>query len=162
MRFTGERQLRTPREHLWEALHTGEVLRAVIPGCERLTPCGVGTYVATLAARVGPVADTYRGSFTITDLRPGSALQVAVEGKGRCGRLELDLQVLLAEGLQPHSTTLRYDASARVGGLVARLGAPTLTVAGGHLTGSFFRDLDRTLTAAAVGVPAQRRAPAYS
>jgi hypothetical protein len=32
-----------------------------------------------------------------------------------------------------------------VSGLVARLGTPTLSVAGAHLTGCFFRDLDQAL-----------------
>lgn len=145
MRFTGERHLRAPRAHLWDALHTGEVLRSVIPGCERLTPVGAGEYAATLAVRVGPVGDTYRGRFVISDLRPGSALRVAVEGRGRCGRLELDLDVRLDEGLHQGATTLRYDARASVAGFVARLGTPTLTVAGSHLTGCFFRDLERAV-----------------
>ena len=67
MRFTGERQVRAPVEHVWAALHDGDVLRAAIPGCEALVPVAPGRYAATLAARVGPVADTYRGDFSIDD-----------------------------------------------------------------------------------------------
>ncbi len=75
---------------------------------------------------------------------PTSSIRVRVDGRGRAGRLELDLHVALTEAASS-ATHLRYDASARVSGLVARLGAPTLTVAGAHLTGCFFRDLDRAL-----------------
>jgi uncharacterized protein len=145
MRFTGERHVDTPVEQVWAALHDSEVLRATIPGCEELVPLDAGRYAATLAARVGPVADTYRGAFSIEDLHPGSELRVRVEGRGRCGRLELDLRVRLAAGRRPGATALRYDAHTKVSGLVARLGTATLTVVGGHLTGCFFRDLDRSL-----------------
>lgn len=145
MRFTGERQVQTPVEGVWAALHDSEVLQVAIPGCEDLAPLGSGRYAATLAARVGPVADTYRGAFTIEDVRHGSHLRVRVEGRGRCGRLEVDLRVALAEGRRPGTTVLRYDAHAGVSGFVARLGRATLSVAGGHLTGCFFRDLDRSL-----------------
>jgi carbon monoxide dehydrogenase subunit G len=149
MRFSGQRQVQTPVEQVWEALHDSEVLRAAIPGCEDLVPIDSGRYAATLAARVGPVADTYRGAFSIEDLRPGSELRVRVEGRGRCGRLEVDLRVGLAAGRRPDETALRYEAIASVSGLVARLGNAALTVAGGHLTGCFFRDLDRSLRSGA-------------
>jgi len=145
MRFSGERQLRTPIDQVWAALHDSEVLRAVIPGCEELVPLDAGTYAATLAARVGPVADTYRGRFSVEDLRAGSDLRVSVQGRGRAGRLEVDLRVQLSPGRQTDVTVLRYDAHATVGGFVARLGNATLTVVGGHLTGAFFRDLDGSL-----------------
>ncbi len=144
MRFSGERALHTPPTQVWVALHDPDVLRTTIPGCVELVPLGPGRYAATLAARVGPLADTYRGAFTIEDLHPGRALRVRIEGRGRCGRLDVDLSVRLAEG-HTAPTTLRYDAEASVRGLVARLGQATLSVAGGHLTGCYFRDLDRAL-----------------
>ena len=145
MRFTGERQVQTPVEELWAALHDSDVLASVIPGVEELVPLGAGRYAATLAARVGPIADTYRGDFDIVDLRPGQELNVSVEGRGRLGRLAIDLHVRLGEGRRPGTTALRYAANATVGGLVSRLGNATLTVAGAHLTGVFFRDLDRSV-----------------
>jgi carbon monoxide dehydrogenase subunit G len=149
MRFSGERQVGRPVEAVWAALHHREVLRGAIPGCEELVPLDEGRYAATLAARVGPVADTYRGSFSIEDLRPGSDLRVLVDGKGRCGRLELDLRVTLTGGRVPGTTLLGYVADATVRGFVARLGGAALTVAGGQLTGCFFRDLERALRAGA-------------
>ena len=152
MRFHDVRQVSAPVSTVWTALHDREVLHAAIPGCERLNPVGAGRYSAILAARVGRLADTYRGSFAIDDTRPGSELVVSVAGRGRCGTLEVDLRVRLDEGLAPGTTTLVYDARARVGGLVARLGRAPLTVAGGHITGCFFRDLERALRAqSAVG-----------
>ncbi len=148
MRFVDVRQVPAPVDQVWAALHDISVLRRVIPGCERLSPLGPGSYAATLSARVGRLADTYRGDFEIVDLHPGRALVVRVDARGRCGRLELDLEVRLDRGRTASSTALSYDAQARVGGLVARLGSAPLSIAGGHLTGCFFRDLDRTVTAA--------------
>ena len=145
MRFQGERQVQAPATHVWTALHDRDVLHDIITGCEDMRPLTDGVYAATLAARVGPMADTYRGTFSITDLRDGSDLRVRVEAKGRCGRLSVDLRVRLLDTPGHCSTTLQYDAEATVGGLVSRLGRTALTVAGGHFTGCFFRDLDRAV-----------------
>jgi carbon monoxide dehydrogenase subunit G len=145
MRFTDVRHVPAPAEDVWTALHDHEVLRMAIPGCERLSPVSTGRYAATLAARVGRLADTYRGTFAIDDTFPGSELLVSVSGRGRCGTLDLELRVRLDEGRSRGTTALAYDAHARVGGLVARLGRAPLTVAGGHITGCFFRDLERAL-----------------
>jgi carbon monoxide dehydrogenase subunit G len=149
MRFTGEQQVSAPVAQVWTALHDSEVLRRVIPGCEQLVPVGSGRYAATLAARVGPVADTYRGQFTVEPLVPGSSLRVGVEGRGRFGHLSLGLDVLLREGRSWGTTALAYEADAVVGGLVARVGNATMGVVGGHLTSCFFRDLDRAVRQAA-------------
>jgi carbon monoxide dehydrogenase subunit G len=157
MRFTDVRQVAAPIEAVWTALHDHDVLRAAIPGCERLSPVGAGRYSATLAARVGRLADTYRGTFAIADTRPGSELVVAIAGRGRFGTLELDLRVRLDVGHSPGTTSLRYDARARVGGLVARLGTAPLTVAGGHIAGCFFRDLERSVRSRSRAGMAPRR-----
>ena len=152
MRFSGERPVPAPVARVWAALHDSDVLRLTIPGCEDLVPLETGTYAATLAARVGPVADTYRGTFSVEDLRAGSELRVRVGARGRCGRLDVDLRVHLASGPRRGTTALRYDADASVGGFVSRLGKATLPVAGGHFTGCFFRELDRSFgRGAAVG-----------
>lgn len=147
MRFTGVQEVRSPVHEVWAGLHDVEVLGVAIPGCEQLASAGAEGYAATLAVRVGPVADTYRGAFAVEDLCPSARLRVAGEGQGRCGRLQVDLHVRLEPGRRAGTTLLRYDAEAGVGGLVARLGSVTLTAAGAHLTARFFRDLDRALVA---------------
>lgn len=151
MRFSGERQVMAPVGEVWATLHNRSVLGSIIHGCEEMLPLDDGRYAATLLARVGPMTDTYRGIFAIEDLRPGTDLRVRVGARGRCGRLDVDLRVVLGHGREPGTTELGYVADATVGGFVARLGTPTLSVAGSHFTGCFFRDLDRSLRR---GVPA--------
>jgi len=146
MRFSDVRQITAPVAQVWTVLHDSETLLATIPGCERLSPLGGGRHSATLAARVGRLADTYRGTFAIQDTCPDSELLVSVAGHGRCGSLELDLRVRLHEGFAPATTALAYDARC-VSGLVGRLGRAPLMVAGSHITGCFFRDLERVVCA---------------
>jgi len=156
MRFTDVRHVPASAGEVWTALHDREVLHAVIPGCERLSPVGAGRYSATLAARVGRLADTYHGTFAIEDTCPGSELVVAVAGRGRWGTLELDLCVRLDEGFAPRTTALAYDAHARVSGLVSRLGRAPLSLAACHITGCFFRDLERAVQTGSGAGPAPR------
>jgi carbon monoxide dehydrogenase subunit G len=153
MRFDGEREVQVPRSVVWAALHDPEVLRELVTGCESMTPLREGTYAATMVARVGPVNDSYRGTFTIDDLRDGQELRVRVNARGRCGRIELDLRVRLADG--PAGTVLTYVADAKVGGLVSRVAGAALRVFGNHFTGCFFQGLDRV-----VGAPARGLVPA--
>lgn len=152
MRFDGERQMSAPVGVVWASLHDPEVLRRVIPGCSQMTPLGEGSYSATMEARVGRIADTYRGRFGIADVAAGSELRVRMAASGRCGRIELDLYVRLLPGRTPGTTSLRYDAEATVGGLVKRLGSAALSVTGGHFTNGFFRELDRSLRSVRRGV----------
>ena len=156
MRFTDVRHVPASAGEVWTALHDREVLHAVIPGCERLSPVGAGRYSATLAARVGRLADTYHGTFAIEDTCPGSEMVVAVAGCGRWGTLELDLCVRLDEGFAPRTTALAYDAHARVSGLVSRLGRAPLSLAACHITGCFFRDLERAVQTGSGAGPAPR------
>lgn len=151
MRFRGQREVPAPVPRVWAMLHDPSVLRAVVPGCRRLDPVGDTEYSAVLAAQVGPLADTYRGTFSVEDVTDGRELVVHVDARGRCGRLRLHLDVALAPGRSGAATLLHYDAGAEVGGLVARLGAPALTVVGEVFTAGFFADLER-----AVRRPAQR------
>jgi uncharacterized protein len=144
MRFNGERQVAAHVTEVWAGLHDRVVLSAAIPGCHDLVATGEGTYAASLQARVGPVSDTYRGRFSIEDLCTGRELRVRVDARGRCGRLQVDLHVTLAPGADG-TTHLHYVAEATVGGPASRLGRATLMVTGGHFTGCFFRDLDRSL-----------------
>ena len=143
MRFDGTREVSLARDEVWRALHDPEVLRQLVTGCESMTPLRDQTYAATLAARIGPMSDTYRGTFTIVDVRDGEALRVEVGARGRCGKLELVLQVRLADG--PRGTSLTYVADAKVGGLVSRLSGAALRVFGNHFTGCFFRGLERVV-----------------
>ena len=108
-----------------------------------MTPLRDGCYAATMVACVGPVRDTYRGTFTIDDLRDGRELPACrSEPGGRCGRLHLDLRVQLADGTRSNSTTLTYVAEASVGGLVSRVAGAALRVFGNHFTACFFQGLE--------------------
>ena len=70
MRFTDVRHVPAPAEDVWTALHDREVLRMAIPAASGCSPVSAGRYAATLAARVGRLADTYRGTFAIDDTDP--------------------------------------------------------------------------------------------
>src|SRR5687767_3638038 len=112
MRINGEREVPGPVGRVADALHDREVLRAIIPGCEELVPIDAGLYAASLAAGVGPVADVYRGTFSVEDVGPGPAIRVRVAARGRCGRLDVDLSVTLSPGSRAGTSALRYDADA--------------------------------------------------
>src|SRR5690349_16967396 len=114
MRFVDMRQVQAPMTDVWAALHDCEVLRRVIPGCERLHPLGNGEYAATLAARVGRLADTYRGTFAIDDRRPGTDLLVTVTGPGRARAAHLAHPCHCVSGTDRFVPSTGCDSSSSV------------------------------------------------
>ena len=134
MRFDGS-ALSASRDIVWHALHDAEVLRELVTGCESMTPLSDGTYAATMVARVGPMTDTYRGTFTIDDLREGQGC-ASRSGTGQVRPARPRSSRVARRRARPGSTTLAYVAEATVGGLVSRMAGAALRVAGNHFTGA--------------------------
>src|SRR3954471_8399823 len=136
MRYTGVRRVSGPRADVWQVLHDREVLRAGIPGCERLIPLGDHEYVAILAGR----SETYRGLLTVVDGSPGTELRVELAGRGRCGTLEVAIDVQLCDGGPAGTTSVLCDARVHVDGVERRA-----TSARKDVVGDFLHHLDRAL-----------------
>src|SRR4051794_27658798 len=135
MRFTDVRHVAGQPADVWQALHDREVLRAGVPG--RLIELGDDEYVAILADH----AETYRGLLCVVDRAPGSDLTVQLAGRGRCGTLEVALDMRLRDGGVPGTTALLCDVRVHVDGVVAVPGQASPT-AEEVVASRFFADLD--------------------
>ena len=51
MELTGEHTFNVPREKVWKFMLDPEVLKACLPGCEKLEAVGEDEYVATRSSR---------------------------------------------------------------------------------------------------------------
>ncbi|MGF1551681.1 MAG: SRPBCC domain-containing protein [Paracoccaceae bacterium] len=122
MEMTGERIIAADRETVWRALNDPEVLKACIPGCERMERTGPQSLEADVTQKVGPVKAKFKGAVTLEDVVEAESYRLVGEGKGgAAGFAKGAAKVDLSDA--PEGTKLAYDAEAKVGGKLAQLGS---------------------------------------
>ena len=67
MELVGEHTFNAPRETVWKLLLDPEVLKASLPGCEKLEEVGEDEYVATMKIGISFIQGTFSGKVKITD-----------------------------------------------------------------------------------------------
>ncbi|WP_316205458.1 MULTISPECIES: CoxG family protein [unclassified Bradyrhizobium] len=146
-RIIGERLIPAPIGATWEALNDPEALKACIAGCESLEAVEADTFVAVLAARVGPISARFKGMARLSNIQPPNSYEVTFEGQGGiAGFGKGSAEVSLTE--QGYQTLLRYSARAQVGGRLAQVGSRLIDAAVGKITEDFFSAFEARLKAA--------------
>lgn len=164
MELKGEQKVNAPRARVYEALNDAEILKACIPGCERLTKTSDTQMEATVSMKVGPVKARFNGAVELTNLNPPSSYSIVGEGKGGAagfakGRADVEL---VEDG---PATILRYSVKADVGGKLAQLGSRLIDSTAKKLAGDFFEKFGEIAEAGGVPVqaapPVEAAAPAF-
>lgn len=173
MEFSGEYRIPARQQQVWDALNDPAVLQACIAGCKQLEKISDTEFTAIVAAKVGPVSATFRGSVSLSDLDPPRSYTLTGQGQGgAAGFAKMSARVALKE--EQNDTLLTYTASAEIGGKLASVGSRLVqTVAkknaddffsafARHLGGTGVKEAVVPATAPAAGalVPAAAAAPA--
>ena len=82
MEMQGSRSLAVTQDQAWSALNDAEVLKASIPGCDKVESTGNNQYVVAVAVKVGPVAAKFAGKITLTDVNPPQSYTLGFDGQG--------------------------------------------------------------------------------
>jgi len=139
MELTESYTLPVSQQRAWDALTDTAILRASIPGCDRIEADGEHTYSVTLSAAVGPVKAHFKGRMLLADIDAPHTYTIVFEGQGGVagfgkGRTHVTLEPDGAE-----ATRLTYSASAQIGGKLAQIGSRLVDGAARKLAGEFFR-----------------------
>ena len=86
MEVSGQHRFDLPRDKVWQFLLDPEVLKASLPGCEKLEEVGPDEYVATMKIGISFIRGTFTGKVKITDKNEPESYKMAVEGSGPQGR----------------------------------------------------------------------------
>jgi len=70
MDMQGSRQLAITQQQAWDALNDPTVLKACIPGCNKVEPSGDNQYAIGMALKIGPVSAKFSGNITLSDINP--------------------------------------------------------------------------------------------
>ncbi len=148
MELAGERIIRADRATVWAALNDPDVLKACIPGCERLEKLSDTEMEAEVTQKVGPVKAKFKGQVTLEDIRPAEGYFLSGEGKGgTAGFAKGGARVDLSD--HPEGTLLTYKAEARVGGKLAQLGSRLIDGFARKMADEFFALFQQQVEAAA-------------
>ena len=137
MDMTGEFRIPASRETVWDALNDPEVLKASIPGCQKLEKVSEEELTATVKSKVGPVSATFTGKVTLSDINPPAGYKISGEGQGGvAGFAKGGAEVTLEE--EGTETILRYSANAQVGGKLAQIGSRLIDSTAKKMANEFF------------------------
>jgi len=163
MELTGSYDLHGTKSAVWEALHSPDCLRRIIPGCIEISRSGDTAYSAKIITRVGPLKVNFTGEVNYTDLKPIDSFRIDGNGKGgpagfAKGAVDIDL-----ESRDVGMTRLTYRAQTSLGGKIASLGSRLLEAISHRNIDQFFAGLQQELDAHSQnGVTGSADAPAQA
>jgi len=144
MDMQGSRQLAITQQQAWDALNDPAVLKACIPGCDKVEPTGENQYSIGMALKIGPVAAKFSGKIALADIQPPQSYTLSFEGQGGpagFGKGSAKVQ------LTPNNrgTELGYSVQASVGGKIAQLGQRLIDGAAKSMAEDFFKRFDEAM-----------------
>ena len=144
MDMQGNRSLAITRQQAWDALNDPAVLKACIPGCDKVEPAGDNQYAVGMAVKIGPVAAKFAGKILLSDIVPPESYKINFEGQGGVagfGKGTAEVRLSDAE----HGCALDYTVHATVGGKVAQLGQRLIDGTAKSMAEDFFKRFDEAM-----------------
>jgi hypothetical protein len=157
MDMQGSRVLGASRQQAWDALNDPEVLKACIPGCDKVEPTGENQYAIGMAVKVGPVSARFGGKIQLQDVQPPASYTLRFEGQGGAAGFGKGTAKVRLEPRDP-GCELFYTVNAQVGGRIAQVGQRLIDGVARSMAEDFFRrfeaELQRRYPAPAAASPA--------
>ena len=143
MDMQGSRRLAVSQQQAWDALNDPEVLKACIPGCDRVEPTGENQYAIGMAVKIGPVSARFAGKILLADVLPPNSYTLNFEGQGgAAGFGKGSARVNLAPPAEGAGCELTYTAQAQVGGKIAQVGQRLVDGVARSMAEDFFKRFD--------------------
>lgn len=121
MEFTGRYIIPASPEAVWAAMNDVEILKACIPGCERMERTDPTHFLVATALKIGPLKATFKGRIEQSEIAPPNRCVLKGEGQGGiAGFARGQAEVLFAPDAD--GTMLSYTAQATIGGKLALRG----------------------------------------
>jgi carbon monoxide dehydrogenase subunit G len=142
MEMEGSRVLAITQDQAWAALNDPEVLKASIPGCEKVEATGENRYAVVVAVKVGPLAAKFAGKIALSDVNPPESYTLSFDGQGgAAGFGKGQAKVKLTP--QGSACELAYSATAQVGGKLAQVGQRLIDGVARSMAEDFFKRFDQ-------------------
>jgi carbon monoxide dehydrogenase subunit G len=143
MDMQGSRRLAVSQQQAWDALNDPAVLKACIPGCDKVEATGENQYAIGMAVKIGPVSARFAGKILLTAVLPPNSYTLNFEGQGgAAGFGKGAAQVHLAPPAEGAGCELTYTAQAQVGGKIAQVGQRLVDGVAKAMAEDFFKRFD--------------------
>jgi uncharacterized protein len=139
MELTESHSLPVPQHEAWDALNDSAILKACIPGCESIEADGENAWSVALMAAVGPVKARFKGRMELSDVEAPNRYTINFEGQGGAAGFGKGSAQVTLESAGADTTTLRYTATAQVGGKLAQIGSRLVDGAARKIAAEFFK-----------------------
>lgn len=152
MDFGGRYLFGAKRAEVWAALNDTTVLKAVIPGCERIDWTAADSLDLSIKVNFGIVQPVFSGDLILSNVHP--AERYTLSGRGRGGILGLahgaaDISLSDAEG----GTLLSFTADGKADGGIMRLGRALIGKSAQRVIDGFFESIGREMGANVTALP---------
>ena len=147
MDMQGSRQLAITQQQAWDALNDPAVLKACIPGCDKVEATGENQYAIGMALKIGPVSAKFAGKIVLSEIVPPTSYKINFEGQGGAAGFGKGNSSVL---LKPNDAgcELAYTVHASVGGKIAQLGQRLIDGVAKSMAEDFFRRFDDAMQTA--------------
>ena len=141
MDMQGSRTIAATQQQAWEGLNDPEVLKACIPGCEKIERMAEDRFHVGLAVKVGPVSAKFAGKITLSDVQAPQRYTLAFDGQGGAagfGKGTAKVELSPADS----GCELAYTVQAQVGGKIAQVGQRLIDGVARSMAEDFFKRFD--------------------
>ena len=147
MDMQGSRQLAITQQQAWDALNDPAVLKACIPGCDKVEPTGENQYAIGMSVKVGPVSAKFAGKIMLSDIVAPKSYSINFEGQGGAAGFGKGNSAVT---LTPNDSgcLLDYTVHASVGGKIAQLGQRLIDGVAKSMAEDFFKRFDLAMQTA--------------
>jgi len=120
MEISDTHNFAAPPEEVWAVLMDPNAIKACLRGCQELRPIGNDRYHADITIGVGAVSGIFSALVELSNQSPPDSYRISVHATGKPGFAHGTANVLLKR--VDSGTEVEVNASAEVGGLIARVG----------------------------------------
>ena len=144
MEFGGRYLFSAPRDRVWAALNDADVLKAAIPGCNRLEWTGEATLECEIKVNFGIMQPTFIGDLELRNVTPAARYTLAGRGRGGLlGKAEAAADITLSD--VPGGTELRFVANGGADGGIMKLGKAVIGNSAQKIIDGFFERIGEAM-----------------
>lgn len=137
MDFGGRYRLTADRQAVWAALNDTEILKACIPGCQRIDWIADSALEIEVAVNLGVVRPTFKGDLMLSNVEPASRYTLTGQGRGGLlGRAQASADIALSE--IDGDTLLHFDATGGASGQIMKMGRALIGNSAQRIIDGFF------------------------
>lgn len=137
MEFGGRYRFAADRQAVWQALNNADLLRAVIPGCERMVWTSSTSLDLKVRVGLGLLHPVFHGELALRNVHPAQSYTLEGRGKGMVGLAHAAADITLTDD-PAGGTLLTFSAAGHADGGIMRLGRALVGHSAQKIINGFF------------------------